>query len=73
MTLPKLPVAPAGQVVGSRLNASFVEEVPASINDPRHTWRTSERAGGSAAGDLALITRVLEEMGILWRPIQSEA
>ncbi len=37
---PRLPAAAARQVVRSLLNKSFVEEVPASIEDVEYHWRT---------------------------------
>jgi hypothetical protein len=42
VSLPKLPVAAARQVVWSLLNAGLVEEVPAPIDDAGFVWRTGE-------------------------------
>ena len=40
--VPQLPVAAARQVIRSLLNAGFIEEIPASVNDANFSWRTGE-------------------------------
>jgi hypothetical protein len=60
VSVPRLPVAAARQVIRSMLNAALVEEVPALIEDATFAWRTGEdgrllmlRATTSGLGQIA--------------------